>query len=279
MTWTHVACSTMWNSDTVMRNMTVSDPSRTRQALTTDVGVLDRSVAILDAVEHGARTHAAIVRATGLSRTTAHRLLTSLDAHGLLEYVGGRGYRLGPRLLKLAALSLQEPPLRDVAHPALERLAASTGESAQLYVASIDGRVCIDAVESSERAADIRADRRRAPALGGVGRQGVPRRDAPRSSRAPYPEHAGAHGRDTDRGAAPPPDRHRPPPGMGRQRWRAPGRCGIGECARPSATGATIAAVSISGPTSRIRRADAKRYAPAVMAAARDIERALGYQA
>ena len=70
MTWTHVACSTMWNSDTVMRNMTVSDPTRTRQVLTTEVGVLDRSVAILDAVEHGARTHAAIVRATGLSRTT-----------------------------------------------------------------------------------------------------------------------------------------------------------------------------------------------------------------
>ena len=43
--------------------------------------------------------------------------------------------------------------------------------------------------------------------------------------------------------------------------------------------GATIAAVSISGPTSRIRRADAKRYAPAVIAAATEIERALGYQA
>ena len=61
-------------------------------------GVLsqDRAVAILDAVEHGARTHAAVVRATGLSRTTTHRLLKSLVAHGLLEYIGGRGYRLAP---------------------------------------------------------------------------------------------------------------------------------------------------------------------------------------
>ena len=37
-----------------------------------------------------------------------------------------------------------------------------------------------------------------------------------------------------------------------------------------------IAVVSISGPTSRVSRIGAKRYAPAVMAAAREIEAALG---
>jgi IclR family transcriptional regulator, KDG regulon repressor len=37
-----------------------------------------------------------------------------------------------------------------------------------------------------------------------------------------------------------------------------------------------IAVVSISGPTTRISRASAKRYAPAVMEAAREIERAMG---
>jgi len=69
-----------------------------------------------------------------------------------------------------------------------------------------------------------------------------------------------------------------------RQGWAASAgerQEGVGSVSAPvrGLLGATIAAVSISGPTSRIRRADAKRYAPAVMGAARDIERALGYQA
>ncbi len=35
-----------------------------------------------------------------------------------------------------------------MAHPALDRLSEATGESAQLYVRSVDERVCVDAVES-----------------------------------------------------------------------------------------------------------------------------------
>jgi DNA-binding IclR family transcriptional regulator len=39
------------------------------------VGVLDRSVAILDAVERGARTLTRITEATGLTPSTAHRIV------------------------------------------------------------------------------------------------------------------------------------------------------------------------------------------------------------
>ena len=108
-----------------MWNMTLADHD-----LATGVGVLDRSMAILDAVQAGSRTHASIVRATGFPRTTTHRLLKSMEAHGLLEFVGGYGYRLGPRLLKIAASALQEPSLHDIGHPALERVASNTAESA-----------------------------------------------------------------------------------------------------------------------------------------------------
>src|SRR2546427_909003 len=86
----------------------------------TPVGVLDRAAAVMDAVEGGARSFTDIVRVTGLSRTTTHRLISSLEDHGYLFHVGGLGYALGPRLLGLA-------------HPALERLARTTGESAQLF--------------------------------------------------------------------------------------------------------------------------------------------------
>ena len=71
-----------------------------------------------------------------------------MEAHDLLDYSGARGYHLGPRFLRLANRALRELPLRDLAHPVLTRLSETTGESAQLYVRSVDERVCVDAVES-----------------------------------------------------------------------------------------------------------------------------------
>jgi DNA-binding IclR family transcriptional regulator len=272
-------CSAIWDPDTVMRNMTLPDPIRTRQVVQTEVGVLDRAVAVLDAVEHGARTHAAVVRATGLSRTTSHRLLKSLEAHGMLGYVDGRGYELGPRLLKLAAMTMQEPNLRDVAHPALERLAAATGESAQLYVTSVDGRVCVDAVESSSELRTFVPIGEELPlwagSAGKIFLASMP------------PEQAEAHIRRARAltSATPTADRlRRQLATVQRQGWAASAgerQAGVGSVSAPvhGPRGETIAAVSISGPTSRIRRADARRYAPAVVAAAAEIQRALGYQA
>jgi DNA-binding IclR family transcriptional regulator len=256
--------------------MTLPDPSRVRGVAETDVGVLDRAVAILDAVEHGARTHAEVVRATGLSRTTAHRLLKSLDAHGLLEYVGERGYRLGPRLLKLGAMSLQEPSLREAAHPALERLAAATGESAQLYVTSIDGRVCVDAVESSSELRTFVPVGEELPiwagSAGKIFLASMP------------PERAETHiQRVQALTPATPTGDHlrRQLATIRRQGWASSAgerQAGVGSVSAPirGSRGETVAAVSISGPTSRIRRVDAKRYVPAVVAAAGEIERALG---
>ena len=256
--------------------MTLPDRSRTRPVAGTEVGVIDRAVAILDAVEHGARSHTAVVEATGLSRTTAHRILRSLDTHGLLEYIGGRGYRLGPRLLKLAAMAMQEPSLRDAAHPALERLAASTGESAQLYVTSSDGRVCVDAVESSSELRTFVPIGEELPLwAGSAGKVFLA---------AMLPEQAETHIRRAHALTTntPTSDRlRRQLATVRRQGWAASAgerQAGVGSVSAPvyGSRGETIAAVSISGPTSRIRRADAKRYAPAVVAVATEIQRALG---
>lgn len=264
-----------------MRNKTLTDPTRTRQVVDTEVGVLDRAVGILDAVERGARTHAAVVQATGLSRTTAHRLLKSLEAHGLIEYVGGRGYRLGPRLLKLAAASLQEPALRDVAHLPLERLAAATGESAQLYVTSVDGRVCVDAVESSSELRTFVRIGEELPLWAGSAGKVFMATMTPDQAE----EFVGRARPLTP--ATPTGDRLRRQLATARrQGWTTSSgerQEGVGSVSAPvhGPRGEVIAAVSISGPTSRIRRVDAKRYASAVVAAAREIESALGldYQA
>lgn len=42
---------------------------------------------------------------------------------------------------------------------------------------------------------------------------------------------------------------------------------------------ALVAVISVSGPASRLGRASAKRQASVVIAAAREVERTLGYQA
>jgi DNA-binding IclR family transcriptional regulator len=238
--------------------------------------VLDRSVAILDAVEHGARSHAAIVHATGLPRTTAHRLIRALEAHGFLEKVGGRGYRLGPRLLRLGAEALRQPELRDVAHGALQRLSETTGESAQFFVVSAGARVCVDAVQSSnELRTDVPVGARLPLTAGSAGKVFLAWM-AP-ALREPLIDQAIKVTEVTPVGD----DLRDQLDTVRRRGWagsageREPG---VGSVSAPvlGRRGELVGVVSISGPTSRIGRISAKRYAAAVVEAAREVERALG---
>jgi len=231
------------------------------------VGVLDRCVAILDAVERGARTVPAIAEATGLHRATTHRLSKALEHHGFLSFDEGRGYRLGSKLLRLAATATRELPLRDLAHPVLERLAVSTGESAQLYVQDADRRVCIDAVESANELRTIVDVGASLPITAG---------SAGKVFLAFAPE---AFRTRLLRGLEHPTEEELATIRRLGWAWSAGERQpGVGSVSAPvvASHGALAAAVSVSGPASRIGRISAKRYAPAVTAAARDIERALG---
>jgi DNA-binding IclR family transcriptional regulator len=110
------------------------------------VGVLDKAVAILAFLsEGGPATLAEVVEGTGLSRPTAYRLLSALEAHHLVGRKNGR-YSLGMRLLgwgnRAVGLDLVE-----AARPVLAALADETGESVQLYVREGDRRVCVASVE------------------------------------------------------------------------------------------------------------------------------------
>lgn len=74
-----------------------------------------------------------VARLSGVNKATCHRLLGNLCAHGLLEQVGpAREYRLGPGILRLAALREAAVPVRSAAQPVLEQLAEATGETAHL---------------------------------------------------------------------------------------------------------------------------------------------------
>lgn len=76
-----------------------------------------------------------LARRAGLNKATCHRLLTDLAAAGLVEQVGAaREYRLGPAVLRLAALRESAVPLQSAARPVLDALAETTGETAHLSV-------------------------------------------------------------------------------------------------------------------------------------------------
>jgi len=218
------------------------------------VGVLDRTMAVLGAVEGGARSFTQIVEATGFARSTTHRLIGALREHGLLTAIGGGGYRLGPRLLALAAVAMRDLPLRELARPALEELCTATGESAQLYVRDGDRRVCIDAVESASELRTI----------------------VPVGASLPLSKgSAGKVFRAWDGGGS---------PEVRRRGWagsvgeRAPGVASVSAPVTDPA-GTLVAVVSVSGPAERFGTGGGASFAPEVTRAARRIEAALGASA
>lgn len=74
-----------------------------------------------------------LARLSGLNKATCHRLLTEMESRGLVEQVGAaREYRLGPAVLRLAALREAAVPTREAAMPVLRALAEATGETAHL---------------------------------------------------------------------------------------------------------------------------------------------------
>ncbi len=238
------------------------------------MGVLDRAAAVLEAVGGGARTFTEVAAATGLPRPTVHRLLRALVALGFLSRPDGRGYGPGPRLLRLAASALGEPPLRDLARPALERLARETGESAQLYVRAGDRRICVDAVESRHELRTIVEVGASLPlTAGSAGKvflawaedaERLVGRAEPLTPATPTGERLRRELR-----------------AIRRRGWAASAgerQPGVGSVSVPvfGPRGEVVAAVSISGPVGRVGPAAARRFADAVLRAARRIEAAIG---
>jgi DNA-binding IclR family transcriptional regulator len=197
------------------------------------VGVLDKAMSVLDALEAGPRSLADLVQATGLSRATAHRLASALTVHGLVGRDSGGRFCVGPRLAR--------PDLATVASPALDRLREATGESVQLYIRRGEHRLCVAARESPHGLRTI-----------------VP-------VGALLPLEVGSAGRVLSGD------------GQGWVQSVEERQRGVASVSAPvhGPDGAVVAAVSVSGPIERTTRAPGRRYARAVMAAAREIEEAL----
>ena len=219
----------------------------TRSSVSTNVGVLDKAAAILAAVEQRPLALAGLVEATGFHRATAHRLATALEEHGLLRRDGTGRFVLGAWLVSLGGRAAAGLPLRDVARPILERLVDETGESAQLYVAQGDLRLCVESVESPNGLRTIVAIGQTLPLdRGSAGK--ILRGDA-RALRQGWAESVGER------------------------------EAGVASVSAPivNLAGEVVGAISVSGPIERTTKQPARLYAAAVVAAAREIESAAGW--
>lgn len=114
----------------------------------TGVGVLDKAMRVLEAVEEHPLDLAALVEATQLPRATAHRLAVAMEAHGLVRRDDRGRFVPGLRLVALGRAASAALRLPDIARPALEELRERTGESVQLYVREGGSRVCVASLES-----------------------------------------------------------------------------------------------------------------------------------
>ncbi|HKS01464.1 MAG TPA: IclR family transcriptional regulator [Arthrobacter sp.] len=91
-----------------------------------------------------------LVRDSGLTRPTVHRLLTSLAAEGLLDHDPLSGnWVLGPEALLMGSVAAARFPLEDIARPSLRRLAEETGESAFFSIRRGAETVCLLREEGS----------------------------------------------------------------------------------------------------------------------------------
>jgi DNA-binding IclR family transcriptional regulator len=111
---------------------------------------IDRVVAIFEALAdgRGPYTPTLVAKRTGLSLSTASRLLRNLAQAGLIERAGPDGaYVLGTRLFTLGRAG-SGGTLLELALPVMGRLRDETGETVSLHRRVANERVCIAEAQS-----------------------------------------------------------------------------------------------------------------------------------
>ncbi|GLU30812.1 IclR family transcriptional regulator [Trinickia caryophylli] len=114
-----------------------------------------RGLAILEAAASGAHDMRAFAAVLGTPRSTTHRLVSSLVQARYLRQTSA-GYLLGPKLIELGTIALEQMPLTAVARAHLERLAEATHDTVHLGVRDGDDVLYIDKI-SSQRGLEMRS--------------------------------------------------------------------------------------------------------------------------
>jgi len=219
------------------------------------VGVLDRSMMLLELLGDGPRSLRFLAQASGLPRPTAHRLLVALEAHRLVRRGADGSFRLGPRLTELALRADHGLELAAMAAGVLARLHDQSGESVQLYLRSGDRRLCAAARDAGTGLRDSVPVGATLPLGAGSGGKVLLAwsHDAHRFPEADPAELAAARRRGWASSVA----------------EREPGVASVS--APVLRDGVLLAALCVSGPASRLGNSPGRRLAPLVVAAAREL--------
>lgn len=113
---------------------------------------IERAFAVLSALADGPIGVTEVAERVALPKSTAARMLASLTREGVVEQVpGDTRYRLGGRIVSLAAGVLPARSLVAIARPILVELASATGEAAGLSVPDGASAHYIDQVETTHQ--------------------------------------------------------------------------------------------------------------------------------
>ena len=101
-------------------------------------------------VEHPEWSLNEICQKTGISKTTAYRMLRTMESKGFLAFDRGtERYHLGRSTIPSAYLALSYIGFARATRPFLEELARATGESVELTVEGVDGAIVVDHVATT----------------------------------------------------------------------------------------------------------------------------------
>ena len=103
-------------------------------------------------------------RRLGLGKSTVHRILATLLADGFVERTRDERYRLSIKMYDIGQQVAASIELRELVHPALERLRNESGETAHVAVLSGADVVYVDRLESPQMLRVLTRVGRRRPA-------------------------------------------------------------------------------------------------------------------
>ncbi len=121
------------------------------KAATSNVQSVDRAVSILEMLAHDGESGVTkIAEELGVHKSTAFRLIATLEQRGLVEQDLERGkYRLGVGVLRLAGATTARLDVVQETRPLARALAAETGETVNIAVRSEGAALYVDQIAGS----------------------------------------------------------------------------------------------------------------------------------
>lgn len=243
---------------------------------------LMHGIAVLRAVAEGATGLREVVERTGMSRSSAHRLIQALRIERFLREDANGALLLGPALIELGFRALDSVSIQTVAHPVLVDLATRVKDTVHLAVEDAGMTLYVDKVHGG-RGVEVHSfiGCRMPMTYTGLGKALL--LDSPNRWRSQYVRDRGLADRDPEHDYADEDTFHAAMEKFARQGFAydlEENEPGIRCVAVPvrDGRGKVVAAVSVSGAIAYMPPRRMRALGPVMLEAARRISAELGYR-